>query len=619
MAPSKLRQALGAVKDQTSIGLAKVGSGSAAAELDVAIVKATRHSESFPADERHIREILALTCYSGAYVGACVSSLSRRLGRTRSWAVALKTLVIVHRLLADGGAAIERELFYATRRGTRMLNMSDFCDRSRADAWDFSAFVRTYAAYLDDRLEYRVQARHGGAAVRGARPLRDEMNMSSPGNRFTPDLTGRREDAPEDAEPEADNKATALVPRETPASERTLEQLLNKANQLQHLLDRFIACHPVGAATSNRVVAVSLYPLVKESVQLYCELTEVMAVLIERFPEMETPDCERVHVLFCGLAKQMEELDAFYSWCRSACVCRQSDVPEVEVVTQKKLELMDEFIRDRHAAASSQPRLPPPLPAPESPEPALVEEDDMNAAKALPAPEEPPAAVQEDQDQNAQAEPEAPLIATDAAGEEEADFLNLKADAMSGEEHGQQLALALFDGNPAGTAPKGGAFDHSAADWETALVQSASALASQRAELGGGLNMLVLDGMYSHATANATVANAQTFSGSASSVAVRPPGAPMLALPAPPGSATAGADPFAASMVVPPPTYVQMSDMQTKQHFLTAEQIVWQQYGKNGMQGPGALAMLEQRPQQQLQALPHGHGGYNYAGYNRPT
>ncbi|WVZ98629.1 hypothetical protein U9M48_044041 [Paspalum notatum var. saurae] len=598
MAPSKLRQALGAVKDQTSIGLAKVGSGgSLAADLDVAIVKATRHSESFPADERHIREILALTCLSRGYVGACVSTLSRRLGRTRSWAVALKTLVIVHRLLADGDPAFEQEVFYATRRGTRMLNMSDFCDRSRADAWDFSAFVRTYAAYLDDRLECRVQGRHGGAA-RGGRPLLEEMYASA-----SPGREG-------DAEADHGRAVVALVNRDPPTSEMTVDQLLVKANQLHHLLDRFIACRPVGAAKANRVVAVSLYPLVKESVQLYCELTEAMAALIDRFPEMETADCERVHALFCGLAKQMEELEAFYAWCKSACVCRQSDVPDVEVVTQKKLELMDEFIRDRHAAAESRQRLPPPSPEPvASPEPALVEEEDMNATKALPAPEEPPPA-DEDAGKTAQPEPVLPLIVAADPVDEEADFLNLKADAMSGAEHGQQLALALFDGNPAGSAPKGNVFDESSADWETALVQSASALAIQRAELGGGLSMLVLDGMYNHAT----VANAQSFSGSASSVALRPPGAPVLALPAPPGTGSAAAgDPFAASALVPPPTYVQMSDMQMKQQLLTQEQLVWQQYGKNGMQGQTALTVLEQQPNQMQQLRPH--GGHNYAGY----
>ncbi|KAM0856285.1 hypothetical protein ACQ4PT_049221 [Festuca glaucescens] len=567
MAPSKLRKALGAVKDQTSIGLAKVGSGSGAAstELEVAIVRATKHGESFPADERHIREILALTRYSRAYVGACVSSLSRRLGRTRSWDVALKTLVIVHRLLADGEPAFEQELFYATRRGTRMLNMSDFCGRARADAWDFSAFVRTYAAYLDDRL---------------GRFSNDGANES------------RREDAAANADDDA-AKAVALVPRDTLTSEMTLEQLLGKVHQLQHLLDRFIACRPVGAARTNRVVTVSLYPLVKESVQLYCELTEVMAALIEQFPDMDTADCERVHGAFCGLVKQIDELDAFYAWCKDAYVCRQSDVPEVEVITQKKLELMDDFIRDRRGAESQQ-KLPPPSPELPSPEPE-AEEFDMNATRALPAPAETPIAVQDEHNSGeaSHAEQEVPLIATEVV-DEEADFLNLKADAMSGEEHGKQLALALFDGNPAGSAPTCDLFDTSSADWETALVESASALANQRAVLGGGLNMMVLDGMYNHATA----ANAQVFSGSASSVALRPPGTPMLALPAPPGmsSAAAGADPFAASMAVPPPTYVQMSDMQMKQQLLTEEQMVWQRYGKNGMQGQRALSMLEQRP-----------------------
>jgi hypothetical protein len=344
-----------------------------------------------------------------------------------------------------------------------------------------------------------------------------------------------------------------------------------------------------GAAKENRVVAVSLYPLVKESVQLYCELTEVMGALIEQFPEMEAADdCERVHGLFVGLATQMDELQAFYSWCKDACVCRHSDVPDVEVVTQKKLELMEEFVRDRRAA-ESHPRLPPPSPEPASPEAPLIEEDDMNATKALPAPEERAVAVTEEENsgKTEQAEPEPLLIAADRADDGEADFLNLKADAMSGKEHGHQLKLALFDGHPSDTVP---AFDPSSADWETALVQSASALANQRAVLGGGFNMMVLDGMYGHAMANATVASAQAFSGSASSVAMRPPGAPMLALPAPPGDSGAviGADPFAASALVPPPTYVQMSDLQTKQQLLTREQMVWQRYGKNGMQGPGA-------------------------------
>ncbi|MCI12093.1 clathrin assembly family protein, partial [Trifolium medium] len=100
MSQSTLRRAIGAVKDQTSIGLAKVGSSTSQGDLEVAIVKATRHNE-YPAEEKHIREILSLTCYSRVFISACVNNLSKRLSKTSSWTVALKTLVLIQRLLSE--------------------------------------------------------------------------------------------------------------------------------------------------------------------------------------------------------------------------------------------------------------------------------------------------------------------------------------------------------------------------------------------------------------------------------------------------------------------------------------------------------------------------------------
>jgi len=79
-----LRRAIGVVKDQTSIGLAKVASSDSLADLDVAIVKATSHEE-FPSEERHIREIISFTCYSRAYIRSCVNTIARRLSKTKNW------------------------------------------------------------------------------------------------------------------------------------------------------------------------------------------------------------------------------------------------------------------------------------------------------------------------------------------------------------------------------------------------------------------------------------------------------------------------------------------------------------------------------------------------------
>lgn len=233
MSPSTFRRAIGAVKDQTSIGLAKVGSSASLADLDVAIVKATRHDE-YPAEEKHIREILSLTCYSRAFISACVNTLSRRLSKTSSWTVALKTLVLIQRLLADGDPAYEQEIFFSTRQGTRLLNMSDFRDNSKSNSWDFSAFVRTYALYLDERLEYRMQNRRGRRSRFGF-----DEDEEEPRERERERDRYRERDRDRDRDRDREIKAT-------PLSEMKTEHLFSKMQHLQLLLERFLACRPTG-------------------------------------------------------------------------------------------------------------------------------------------------------------------------------------------------------------------------------------------------------------------------------------------------------------------------------------------------------------------------------------
>lgn len=215
MAPSKLRRAIGAVKDKTSISLAKVASTTSLSDLDVAIVKATRHEE-YPADEKHVREIISLTSYSRLYITSCVSTLSRRLNKTHNWTVALKTLILIHRLLTEGDPAYEQEIFFATRRGTRILNLSDFRDTSHPNSWDFSPFVRTFALYLDEKLEQRM---HGKCN----KPNRCSITICE------------GEDEEEDA---SENS--------TPVQEMNIEQIFTRIQQLQQLLERFLACRPTG-------------------------------------------------------------------------------------------------------------------------------------------------------------------------------------------------------------------------------------------------------------------------------------------------------------------------------------------------------------------------------------
>ncbi|PHT68561.1 putative clathrin assembly protein [Capsicum annuum] len=586
MAPSKLRKAIGAVKDQTTISLAKVGGSNSLSDLEVAIVKATRHQE-YPPEERHIREILSLTAYSRANIGACVDNISRRLGKTKNWVVALKSVMLIHRLLSDGDPSYEQEIFFATRQGTRLLNMSEFRD-SRSNSWDYSALVRTYSLYLDEQLEYRMQSRRGKRSAYA----------------YDEDLDGVGTDV--------------VMVKPTPLSEMKNDDIFSRIQYLIQLLERFLACRPAGLARTNRTVFVALYPLVKESFQIYYEITEIISILINKFHELSIPDSVKVHEIFCRINKQYDELEQFYNWCRMVGIGRTSEYPDIENIPQKKLDLIDEFIREKSIAGqngnamryepkSEQVEKTRELESEPEPEP----EQEMNAIKSLPPPEGIPEEIK--QEKHEEEEKKEMVKAQDIA-----DLLNIGDDAPTMEEHGDQLAVALFDGDPTNAAPSTTtspweAFKDSS-DWETTLVQHTSHLSNQKASLPGGFNTLILDGMYQQgAVAKVVASSGVVATGSASSAALGSAGRPaMLSLPAPP-SADGGAhtartntDPFAASLVIAPPSYVQMSEMEKNQRLLIDEQLMWQQYQRDGMQGQVGLASAQSNPY-----------AYNTGGYTK--
>ncbi|WJX91655.1 hypothetical protein P8452_73395 [Trifolium repens] len=547
MSQSTLRRAIGAVKDQTSIGLAKVGSSTSLGDLEVAIVKATKHNE-YPAEEKHIREILSLTCYSRAFISACVNNLSKRLSKTSSWTVALKTLVLIQRLLSEGDPAYEQDIFFSTRRGTRLLNMCDFRDKSKTESWDLSAFVRTYALYLDEKLEYRMQHRRG----KRSRFSFDEDEEEQSRERERERVRYRERD-----------KNREVVLRSPPLCEMKTEQLFSKMQHLQLLLERFMACRPTGKAKTHRIVIVALYPIVKESFLIYHDMTQILGIFIDRFIEMEVQECSKVYDIFCRVGKQYDELDLFYSWSKSIGIARSSEYPEIERVTTKKLELIDQFIKDKTKKLNTQEK------EVEKNDESELEED-MNEIKALPPPEgfneEPTEEVVNEEIEQKQEEK---IVQT------EVDLLDLGDIIVTKQDYDEnKLALALFDGelptsNNSIQALPWHAFDD-VSDWETTLVQSSSNLPNQKPSLGGGFDTLLLDSMYQQAPTSMQGVNGYGT---------------MLALPAPTSSRNGFEDPFAASLVVAPPAYVQMTEIEKRQRLLAEEQAMWQQFATSGMQG----------------------------------
>ncbi|MCI16018.1 clathrin assembly family protein, partial [Trifolium medium] len=149
-----------------------------------------------------------------------------------------------------------------------------------------------------------------------------------------------------------------------------------------------------------------------------------------------------------------------------------------------------------------------------------------------------------------------------------------------------KLALALFDGELPTTSNSTQALPWHAfddvSDWETTLVQSSSNLPNQKPSLGGGFDTLLLDSMYQQAPTSMQGVNGYGT---------------MLALPAPPTSSSNGSyDPFAASLVVAPPAYVQMPEIEKRRRLLAEEQVMWQQFATSGMQGHVGFTTQQQQP-----------------------
>ncbi|KAI7727599.1 hypothetical protein M8C21_007025 [Ambrosia artemisiifolia] len=537
MESSNFRKAIGIFKDHTSRTLAKVATFS---DLRVAIVKATDHKACL-AKEHHIRQIINLTSYSRCHTASCVATISQRLCKTKDWVVAIKALILIQRLIQEGSPLFIQEVYITTNNGTHILDMSNFRDTAWANSWDFSAFVRAYALYLREQVDSRMEVYQGRYGVFSDTEGEDEQ--LSPGT---------------------------IVVRSTLVWKMQNKQIYSRIQYLMKQLDFILGCQPTGAANNNRIVALALYPLVKQSFQLYYEITEIVFILLDRFEELDVIDSMSVFEIFCQVSKQFEELDIFYYWCIDACITRTSDYPEINKISQAKLDEMDQFIKQKIEIKQQELIHEPVLklePEPNhEPEPEPEPEQEPQTTTHLIS-IEPLPLIEGFKEKNKETK-------TEHVG----DLLCFEDDAPTTQDHSDKLALALFGVGLATEASDKTAIQpweafNEPADWETALVQTSSKLSKEQPSLPGRFDTLVLYGMYQQGATQAAIDSRIMSIGSASSVAFGTTGMPTPQALLPPGE-----DPFAASFAIPPPSYVQISDMEKKQRLLMEEQMMWRQY-----------------------------------------
>ncbi|KAF7086679.1 hypothetical protein CFC21_089951 [Triticum aestivum] len=302
---TSIRKYVGALKDSTTVSIAKVNSDYK--QLDIAIVKATNHVER-PAKEKYIRDIF-MHLNSGrarADVAYCIRALARRLSKTRNWAVALKTLIVIHRALREVDPSFRDELVSYGRSSGQMLHMSYFKDDSSPDAWDHSAWIRNYALFLEERLEsFRV--------------LNYDVELDPLGTRDV-DTTG----------------------------------LLAQLPALSQLLFRLISCQPHGSSSYNTIIQHALSMVATESVRIQTAINDGILNLVDKFFDMHRDDAIRALDIYKKALKQAGQLSGFYETCKTIHIGRDEKLLTIEQPPASFLQAMEDYVRDAPLASKNQ-------------------------------------------------------------------------------------------------------------------------------------------------------------------------------------------------------------------------------------------------------------------------
>ncbi|KAG4952614.1 hypothetical protein JHK84_045948 [Glycine max] len=289
--------------------------------IEIAVLRATGHDNG-TIDDRYMHEILFLVSNTPGSIPFLAERISRRLSKTKDHAVALKTLVLIHRLLRGGNRSFEQELCKAHVSGH--LQISTRCFTKSSDHPSVG-FLHKYAAYLEERMSWLINQ---------AGKLEPVMSKG---------LEFRRYD------------------------EKSIDMAFRTLPKCQVLIDKVLECSPHDILCSDHSLAqAAMSNTLRESFQVYMTFSEGIAALVNMFFDLTAS----ARGLACEILKkaslQSQKLHDLYESCKQVVENKNLDYPSVQIISMNHVVALEQLGSPQNELAASLVSLssisrPPPI------------------------------------------------------------------------------------------------------------------------------------------------------------------------------------------------------------------------------------------------------------------
>ncbi|XP_030529090.1 putative clathrin assembly protein At2g25430 [Rhodamnia argentea] len=304
------------LKEHGSVSYAKVATAGGFCDVNLVLVKATT-PDDLPLPERYVLELLKIFSISPCSFRTFTLGFARRLANTRCWRVALKCLLLVHRLLhmLPEDSPLRSELLWARSAGFLSLNPCHFRDASSSASEDYTSFIRSYARLLDEAL-----------------------------NVFSIETVLAEDDE---------------LPENLSDRMREVGKLLEILPQLQILIDHVVDCQPVGSVARSFIVKSAMKHIIRDSFICYTTFRRDIAVLLESLFHMPHRNCISAFGIYKKAALQAHQLTEFYDWCKGRELCGPYEYPFIDRIPQIQIRALESLLdgmwqlTDRSSSSSS--------------------------------------------------------------------------------------------------------------------------------------------------------------------------------------------------------------------------------------------------------------------------